>query len=410
MSIKHPKGWNTVWNKRNVERELSRINQRMDAAEGGNARTKLSVLLRRAQELESDLSPKAQLERLIAIFSCLVHHLHRGGLNRTQVHTLAKVAKAILLTQGIEPTVSHLSYLYGYLHLVLSHIYRKQGELWKSSWEHHLSQYFSQARSAGSKGFQHLLQGFRALRLGYAELAHNEQKKAELNGLSEKEMARSKLERIKAFRLSGDLERAETLDHEYSFSVPKSMQSPEFSWEKLCRQAQRTGNLLPLVQSIQSGKHHHDPCYVVETFLWQRAVKTREWLIRFPRIKDLATSDTFRLGDYGFGFRAAKVLENCYDREIALASRFEKLGFILTNTGRLNGIETELLVWAAAARWLFRIKNAPMGDLVLAKYCGLSLELSSGRTKDVLGVASDLLSAEEQTEGIYPRVVVHNRG
>ena len=67
-----------------------------------------------------------------------------------------------------------------------------------------------------------------------------------------------------------------------------------------------------------------------------------------------------------------------------------KLGQQLTRVSQLPSVDTELLVWAAAARWLARNRMEGLGALTLQEYRALSLRLSSGAHVDVLGLLPDL--------------------
>lgn len=66
------------------------------------------------------------------------------------------------------------------------------------------------------------------------------------------------------------------------------------------------------------------------------------------------------------------------------------LGEELARRGRLESIEHELLLLAAAARNLSRLSEGSLARLAGAEAVGISMLLTGGRNRDVLGVLGDL--------------------
>ena len=109
----------------------------------------------------------------------------------------------------------------------------------------------------------------------------------------------------------------------------------------------------------------------------------------------------------GFFYEACGVIERCYDGEIPLPFRLKDLGEVLARAAELVTVDKELFLWAAASRWLARIKSFALGKTTLNQYEGLSLRLSDGRDHDVLRCMRDMLergwyldpgSAEDESE------------
>jgi len=92
----------------------------------------------------------------------------------------------------------------------------------------------------------------------------------------------------------------------------------------------------------------------------------------------------------GFFFTCVQTIERCYDYSIPYIRRLEALGRLLTELNKLPTIDKELLVWAAAVRWLSRSKARSLAALVLSEYHALSLRLSKGKMVDVFGLMEDI--------------------
>lgn len=379
---------NKVWHRARIEEEKASIRAELDKAGGGDdPRQRLWVALEKLQE-SSELTPLHQLRRYVYIVSALIQHAHFGGLKPRQVGKLVSLAEAILATQGVHPNSPKLGFLYAELYLAVSQIHTQQGRHWESLWEQQLATYLSPTTSGGGAGFQALALGIRSLRLGHARFAADQLEKAESAGLTPPYLSRAKLERLKALRLCGDLDGADRVPLEVTpgFSAAEKR---ELEWEKLCRESQRTGSVSSLVLSVQKNKSHHSPAYLCEALLWSRIVKSREWIQRFPTARSMARNPHASLKS-SYLFDWVTTFESCYDPAIPGILRLRRLGLQLADVAQLPSIDTELLVWAAAARWLARNRMEELAEVVRREYRGLSLRLSEGKHADVLGLLSDL--------------------
>jgi hypothetical protein len=384
------------WQRATIDAEKLRIKAELDEVglkDGQSARLRHALDQVFYLMNETDL-PHAQMRCYIFIVSALIHHVRQGGLNSNQVTRLVSLANAILRTQGIKPASSKLGFLYGELHLALSQVYRRDGAQWKAAWEHEVALYLSQ-RSAKS-GFLSLTLGICASRLGHTGLAVGHFKRAEGIGLDARYHARTRLEWIKALRLAGDLDGSSKLAAETQTELGlTASEKLEVEWEGLCRQAQQTGELKPIISSVLKGRPHHSAMYIIEAFLWSRVVKSREWIVRFPTVRSLSRGTKIKSREAGYVFECAKALEECYDFDIPYLYRLETLGNVLASTEQLFNLDLELLVWAAAARWLARSRSHALTLLVVREYQAKSLRITEGRKKDALGLVQDLHYSEE---------------
>lgn len=201
-----------IWTQARIDSEKRAIKAELDAIESsGGADGRFSHALNRIRELQEDESPLARLRCFIFIVSALVHASRRGGLKRSQVARLVRLAEAILATQGVKSSSSRLSILYGELYLAVSHWHWFSGEHWKSSWEHQISHHLSQRNPPGGEGYQLFSRGLRAMRLGHAELALRLLEEAEAKGLPARSLAPARIQRARALRLARRWDEAERL-------------------------------------------------------------------------------------------------------------------------------------------------------------------------------------------------------
>lgn len=383
----------TIWHKERIEREKSAIKAYLDRKYGDSPKGQLRMLLESIKTLKDQSTPLQRLRCYIYIVSTLLHHKQHKDLTYSQIGRLLELGEAILKLQGIRPRSSKLSFLYGELHLAASQIYRQTGAHWKAAWEQQIATYLSQRAPCGGKSFQSLSLAIRALRLGHAKVAIQRLTDAEAKGgLSQRSLVRGRIEHCKALRLSGRLEEslilvAKTL----AFSDLTREEKLDLKWERLCTSAIRTENIDLLVESVLPKGSHHDDAYILEAFLWIRATRSRKWLRRFPKLRKMGFESRDVRKTFGFLYECILAFEKCYDSQIPVISRLKILGKILSQVQKLQVMEKELLVWAAASRWLARIKADALASLSLSEYESLSLRLSGGTQRDALGILSDAL-------------------
>jgi hypothetical protein len=371
--------------KRTVKRELDAV----DAT--GAAKERLQRALQRVAALEDRQEPRAQLTRFVFVISSLVQHARFGGLSAAQVRKAAELATTILATEGITPGTSRLSFLHGELHLVLSQIYRKDGAHWHAAWQQYEAMTKARRSLPGGDAFQSLALGNRALRLGHARLALAHFARAEAGPLSPADLEKARLAHIKALRLSGNLDASEALS---LMSMTMEMSADghrELVWEGFCRGVVRGASPAAMLASVKSGRMHHDAIYLLEASLWTKALARREWMDKVISVRTMGKKPAIKPHRFGSFHALAALFDRCYDLETPLTFRIRDLGETLADAASLTTIDKELLAWVAAARFLARSRAFDHAALALAEYAGICLRLSDGATRDVLGVAGDLL-------------------
>jgi hypothetical protein len=391
---KAPSPWQTAEVQAVRDRLVAELDRTL--AEAG-ASARLDAALTGIEALEHDHRPIGQLQRWVLIVAALAHHARWGGLGAHRPAQLLEAGEAILLTHGVERATSSLGFMWGELHLAYSQVLKQAGQSWESAWQQHYAQWVARCAPAFGPGFQALATGSRALRLGFVDLALRELAQAETaadsSGMTLRHRDQARLLRIQALRISGDVDAALQLCADAAARPDTSEEARlEADWEHACCLAQRDGDLDALVARLgRSGSHRHGP-FLLEGFLWTRASASRRWDDRLPLVRSMrrlakteaAVSDSTRAF-----YAAVQQIEDCYETGRPLATRLDGLGEVLARISQLPSVDKELLVLAAAFRWLARAKQPSFAALVLAAYQARSRVVTSGRASDALGLVAD---------------------
>ncbi len=393
------KSQKSSWTVALVNQTKSDVRDEIDKAVVGNSDlgVRLSHILAQVARLQDEVNSPNLLRCLVYVMSALVHHERFGGLSMADVGRLFEIGKRILQWRGVKAGKSNLAFLHGELHLVMSQIFRREGEPLRSAWEQQLSERMSGATPVGgSPAHQAMALGLRAIRLGHAALAMHSFQDALKAGMAPPQRCRLQVEMVRTLRLCGMRGRAQAECNVFLQSDGLSAnERAELQWEENCLALHGPdADLTPLLASVKKGQVHHAESYILEAFIWTRAVSSTEWLKRYPTVKSLARNPNLDFRGAGFLYRAARLLETSYDVDIPLLTRCERLGRVVFERDLLLGVDKELLVLAATARWLVRNHFFPLASLVIATYQGLSRTLSSGSASDTLGLVCDLVNKE----------------
>jgi hypothetical protein len=377
------------WSHRLIEAEKAQVRAELDArSDPADPARRLRAALEQVAALADDDSDRGRFRRYIFIMSALVQHERTGGLTDREVKKLFELAYKILRAQGIKPRTSHLSAMYGDLHAIRSQIFRKSGQPWQAAWEQQVSLQLAGKFPSGGIGFQQFAMANRALRLGHTVMAINLYQAALAAELSPLQKERAQFGVMMATWLAG---RAGDGRPEWAGdAVTSAGVSAELNWHVLTRSALADGDFSPLLVATRRGGDYHHAGYVIEAVLWCLACESRDYLSRLPSMEAMRRNQTLYPQEQGLWYEAAVVLQQCYDYSTPLPMRLSALSHILENRSRLLTIDKELLVLAAATRWLARSKSSSIALLVYSEYRSLSLRLSEGAIDDVLGILTDL--------------------
>jgi hypothetical protein len=385
---KPPIGWDLAL----IASEKARIKQELDAGSRPELpRERHELIQVRLAALADDDSDLGRLQRYIYAVSALVHHERAGGLSDRQVEQLIELAHALLQVQGIRPRASRMASLYGDIHLIKSQIDRKNGHPWRAAWEQQVALQLAGEFPSGGVGFQLLGMGNRALRLGHSALALQRFKEAEDAGLGDGPLHRCWLGRAHALWLRGEYEACDATVARALGSVDLGAEiRRELEWLVLTRQFQVSLDLGPMLTAVRSGGAFHAATYVIEACFWGLALESRGFLDRLPRLASMRRNKKLQPQLMGGWYEMGVHLQECYDHALPLPLRLRQLSQCFERREQLLTVDKELLLLAAATRWLGRSKSQDLALLVYSEYRALSHRLSDGMRADGLGLLADI--------------------
>ncbi|MFW7379763.1 MAG: hypothetical protein ACOH5I_13200 [Oligoflexus sp.] len=383
-----------IWRRKNIDDMKSAVKRQLDEIQTEQGiEAKLQYLLQEIQRLEQSSDPAALLRRFILVISCLYHHQRFGGLGKKQIHDLSDLAAAILMVSGIKPGSSQLSFLYAELHFVLSDLHLANGEFLPALWEQQLGSQMA-VLSPEMKGRRQLGMGVHSLRLGNTGMALIFFQNA-IDSIDDPEVQdKVRIHQVRALRLSGSIDEAHELAKEYQEKSSDPAYGNEFRWEIACCEVNQQQDLNPLVKLCRRGSAFYTSSYVLELFLWLRCHQKTHWLEKLPKLNSLGQYQTINFRHYPHLYGIAQQLEAAYDTSIPFANRLSSMKKILGKISLLRNIDKELLSWLAITRWLYRNRYAEIAGIIFHEYSSLSQKLSQGRSRDVLGLAADLVEVD----------------
>jgi tetratricopeptide (TPR) repeat protein len=387
--------YNRGWSLEAVENVKAEVRSELaERYKEGGMVEKRRYLLGKIAELSDQTDAKEQLRLLIYIISCLILHSQYGGLKATQVKRAFDLAQAVLKVNQVGEKNSKLSFLHSEIHLVKSQLYRASGDTWAAAWESCMVQY-----STKSEEFERvntLTLGNRYFRLGFCKLAVSYYDKFLSLNPDGENWSHAVINKIKCFRLSHQWEKAKEA-YDFAMANQERFQQTELcelKWEKYYLEFRIHQRPDPMIAAVRFKRSHHVASYLCEVSLLSKAVVKREHIFASTKICSLEKRRDMQVKKLGSFYKAARVLEECYDYDIPVLSRIQAVGQVLTNLDRLKSVDKELLVLAAAARFLFRVKASDFGALALNRYIQKSLQLTLGLSQDALGIAQDMIDRQ----------------
>ena len=371
---------------RTVRAEIRAELEAVAAAAGPNQR--LAHALRKARKYQDDLTSLGILRCFTYVFSALVHHSRFGGLKAAEIDRMAELAGSLLTLQGVPAIESAFSYLHAEVHNIMGQIRRGQGRHWEAAWHGHLMSYHTPRDAAGLHPSEHqLVLGNRALRLGQAEVARLAFSTAAIDPtFPPSRRPAALLGEAKALRLAGKLTAARAALAAIDIATFGIEAVGELRWEEACITVQETGELDAFAVLVSGSATQTNVSYKLEASLWSRAsarAHDSRFAISIPGIKR-KLPETAR--EYRSFIRGCALIEGLYDTEIPFHRRLAQIGSLQKIAAAQVSVDKELLLVAAAARWLHRFGPVGMATMVRNCYSALSLALTDGTMPDVLDV------------------------
>lgn len=388
---------NSGWSLKQIEATKKEVKSALDRQNFSQAPTlRLNAALEEVAILGENDTSEGRLQRYIYIMSALVHHERHGGLTNNEVEKLVNLAYSILQAHGIKPRSSRAASLYGDVHLIRSQIYRKEGNSWKAAWEQQLALLLS-GKSHSADGLQNLIMGNRYLRLGDPILASQMYERSIKETPIPAQYGRARFGLLQCNWLSGQAFDVALTKIESSW--PEDVIT-EFAWHDLVRRCLLDQDFNPMMLEIKKSGHFYDATYIIEACLWCLAIENRSYIDRLPKLESMRRNKNLQPQRLNLWYDAARTLQQCYDYQIPLDIRLRSLSAVIDKRKELLSIDKELLLLAAATRWLARCKASSVALLVYSEYRALSFRLSGGISQDALNVLADMKERDWMTHAI----------
>lgn len=365
-----------VWQGPRIRKEHAQIRAELDALACREPGLAQAHAVRELQSLRRDRETLAQLKSFLFILEILRLEAESSFLPEAEVERLRKAGTSLLAAQGVRAGKSRVAFLHARLRAAVAGTLKGRSAFdvaWRAAPGDWLAQAQQLMRSGDIPGVFVVLD--RAPEDAW-ETTH---------ALT-----------LLALRLCGDCLGALELQRE---TKAQGKVGPSFGrtlrWERVCCEAQLSGSLREVFRLALAS--HSEPVWLLEANLWASAVASRQWRLKRPSLRSLEQRE--RRGDLSASeaesLRCVLKFNQCLDSAQPLSERVEKLGTLLDQAHRLPTISLEMLLWAAATRWLRRMRQSELAERTSARYRALSLSLSCGQSEDVWGLLHDLGTAKE---------------
>lgn len=384
------------WRRKDLQEIQSQIRDELASLNSDSMQDRLKYILDQVAVLDNDLTIFGQQRRYFLVIFALVHHERFGGIPKPKLNQLYELAYALLTVNRIKPQTSKLSYLFSELNLVMSQIYLKEGLGLKSVWQQAMAKSFGGEQFPGGDGFYHLSMGIRLHHLGFMDQAVDHLRIAAESHLNGSSISKSRAYLVKSLRLSNSLSDAKLAIAKYKDLESNQDFINEFIWEKECIKMSQTQSLDACLQLIKKDASHYQGTYVLEAYLWSRALQSTVWTAKFFKVKTYAKHFNLKASDSNL--LLCQCLEDAYDSSIDFIVRVKKLGECLTSLDKSVGHQNRLLFLLSAARWLQRFNQYQLARIAISEYTALSFRLSQGQSNNVLGIGGDLIDKVKISE------------
>jgi len=354
----------------------------------------LSYACRKYDSLHGDRSIPSQVHAFWWACEALRLHAVHGGLAQDEVERLLRSTKAVLTRYNVRPRTSRVALLHEALHEVVAQLAHRNGDGFAGAWHELLARY------KGGDSPHHpevYTEQFAELELGGRHYHSLLWMDAELMS-SESRSAAAPLARARMLRLTGQFDEARSVVAWHAPSGDDAI-GRELLWEQACIETGVTGSLSPQTRLLRLDRRLRLTGRTLELRVWTHATQSKQWLGACPRVATLrrsARAAGHPLDEVMYG--CAQQLEGCHQTAAPLSLRLERLGGWLSRVAEIERADHQLLIWAAATRWLVRVKRKRMAALTHHCYEQLSLYLSGDHCRDPLGALRDISIAVRTSE------------
>jgi tetratricopeptide (TPR) repeat protein len=340
--------------------------------------------------LTEALQGAAQVESayraMIACISALVQCAKNERVNERDFRKLADIADRILQTKAFTDGSADAEQLQQELRSAQSQILTRIGRHWLAAWHQGAGSGASNRKATPHLGFQRLSMGRVWMRLGDLTKAQNAfSESLDDQGMAEIFRTQAKLLIARCHRLQGQYEAAQKILSAILSTDSEESVRLEAQWEIACIQF-LTGNDLPLLGMVKPRHSHYFSVYIMEAYLWAFLSGKDFWFDRMPKMNLLRRKPGMNPLKQGSFYTVVLAFEQCRDPDIPLTVRLIEMGQALELAAHVPTIDRELLIWAAALRWLQPLKQRQLEAMVQDRYTNCCLRLSAGKNADLMAV------------------------
>ncbi len=380
------------WTIDGLEAMKSSVREDLEARSKASPATERLELILDEMDLLGDASDSdTLLRRYVLSMAALAQHLRTGGLGRREIKRLCESIHNILRLQRIHPGSSRLAYLHGEFRTVLSQLQWLQGELWSAAWSQQLATMWAKDTQTASEFVVMRAMGRRYLRLGYGSASLVYFQKALENAGNDAHMRAAYLSYANAARLCGQLAVAQDLLSKLQEKFADAADDIDVQWQWMCLKFAESQDCREMIRATKTGKPHHQSDYIAEARLYTYACQSQSKIDDLMKMSTLTRNGTLSNSNTGPVFAGLTALETCYNFDIPTDVRLQALEDALASAHEILNLEKEMLLLAAAARWLSRAHLLDLGNLVIQRYRALAVTLTGSANTDPLGVIDDLL-------------------
>jgi hypothetical protein len=338
-------------------------------------------------EQESE-DPLVHFKLFMMILRILVMEEKFELIGAKETERYIKLAENLLLLQGISPNSrSDFIFLYADLRNISGQILRRRGEHLPALWETQIAHRFSD----GAPGGLNLVLANRFMRVGRIADAQERLSLVSASNVHRYEYLRAGISRLQCARLNWRLEEFTKTAEELAatFDENDTAFKLEIEWMKLTLSFQQNNQPEAILAKIKRGGTHFSPEYVMDGILWVLASSHKSLVQELPAVSKLRRNGVMSFTKQETDFEVVESLQASYNTAVELDRRIRLLGESLRLFPQLILIETEMLAWIAAARFLARSRALDLAKTCIERYKQISMTVSNGQDLDVLKLTKD---------------------
>jgi predicted unusual protein kinase regulating ubiquinone biosynthesis (AarF/ABC1/UbiB family) len=376
---------NQVWRRDYVDARRAHLAQEISADVAADRSQAIATLKARIRRSAVEPSVEGQLDCVLATLELLTIEGIESHVDARELSRLNATAKRIFERQAVNPRSSRLAHLYGELEARTAALAAKHSERWTSAWSRGIAEQEAGVRVDGEL---HDIVDLE-LQLGHGKEIVARLLELELSAVAKSDLRALRLTQVEALILSGDHARAE---HVLASLRAELGDDVDAKWQAAILESIRAQDPAPQVMLTRLRGEERRPERLLDLFLWAHASKSKAWMSVVTRASSLRRTDKDALDPAALS--CAEAIERCHDGGGSVQARLNALGRALGEADRVVHPLRRMLVWAAAARWLIRVKRRPLATLPSLQYRALSLALTGGVEPDVLNLALELIETE----------------